>query len=52
MTANKYKKDLNMIIDAKHLEKLALTMGFQHEDIILFENLTYSETNEALVYGS
>ena len=40
-----------MFDEVKHLEKLALTMGFQHEDIILFDNLTYTETNEALAYG-
>ena len=42
----------NMLNDVRHLEKLALTMGFQHEDIILFDNLTHEETNNALVYGS
>ena len=41
-----------MLDGAKHLEKLALTMGFQHEDIILFKNLTAVETFEALAYGS
>ena len=41
-----------MLDDVKHLEKLALTMGFKHEDIILFENLTTDETHEALAYGS
>ena len=40
-----------MLDDVKHLEKLALTMGFQHEDIILFDNLTDIETLEALAYG-
>ena len=37
--------------DVKHLEKLAILMGFQREDIILFESLTADETEQALVYG-
>ena len=51
LTSKKYAKDQSMINDVKHLEKLALTMGFQHEDIILFESLTAYETYEALLYG-
>ena len=51
MTTQEYSKDETMLDGAKHLEKLALTMGFQHEDIILFKNLTSFETLQALVYG-
>ena len=39
-----------MLDEVKQLERLALTMGFQHEDIILFENLTTYETIEAILY--
>ena len=39
-----------MLDEVKQLERLALTMGFQHEDIILFENLTRYETIEAILY--
>ena len=40
-----------MYNEVKHLENLAITMGFDHEDIILFESLTTMETVEALIYG-
>ena len=47
----KYKTDKDFYEDVKHLEILALSMGFEHEDIILFESLTKEETIQALVYG-
>lgn len=37
--------------EVRFYEKVALNMGFEHEDIILFESLTAKETTEALVYG-
>ena len=40
-----------MFDEVNHFEKLALTMGFQHEDILLFESLTVMETVEAFIYG-
>jgi len=50
--ANKkvYKTDVSFYEDVKYLEKLAHLMGFKHEDIVLFDSLTYSETEQALVY--
>ena len=33
------------------MENLALSMGFQHEDIIVFDNLNKLETKQALIYG-
>ena len=44
-------KDEDMDEEVGKLEELALLMGFQHEDIIMFENLTERETRQALVYG-
>ena len=46
-----YKTDVSFYEDVKYLEKLAHLMGFKHEDIVLFDSLTYSETEQALVYG-
>ena len=40
-----------MYDEVRFYEKIALNMGFEHEDIILFESLTAKETIEALVYG-
>ena len=40
-----------MYNEVKHLENLAITMGFEHKDIIMFESLTTMETVEALIYG-
>ena len=45
------KIDEHFFEDVKNLEKLAILMGFQREDIILFESLTADETEQALVYG-
>ena len=36
--------------EVRFYEKVALNMGFEHEDIILFESLTAKETTEALVH--
>ena len=44
-------KDDDFNMEADNLEKLALMMGFKHEEIIMFENLTEKETRQALVYG-
>ena len=46
-----YKIDKHFYEDVKILEELAISMGFQHEDIILFESLTKDETLQALAYG-
>ena len=46
-----YKIDKNFYDDVRYLEMLALSMGFEHEDIILFESLSAEETGQALVYG-
>ena len=40
-----------MFDEVNQFENLALKMGFQREDIILFESLTTIETVEALIYG-
>ena len=40
-----------MNYEVENLEKLAVMMGFDHSDVIMFENLTADETLEALVYG-
>ena len=46
-----YKTDVSFYEDVKYLEKLAHLMGFKHKDIVLFDSLTYIETEQALVYG-
>ena len=45
----KYKQDKDVCKDVVYLERLALSMGFMHEDIVLFDNLTELETQQALV---
>ena len=44
-------RDEHMDKEVENVEKLALLMGFEHEDIIMFENLTATESHQALVYG-
>ena len=50
-TENGYYVEEEFYEDVKCLEKLALSMGFKHDDIILFDDLTKHETLQALVYG-
>ena len=51
LTEKRYTKEKVMYNEVKHLENLAIKMGFNHEDIIMFESLTTMETVEALIYG-
>ena len=46
-----FLKDVYTMRDVEHLELLALSMGFQHDDIILFKNLRGAETLYALECG-
>ena len=46
-----YEHDGDVDKDVVYFEKLAIKMGFKHDDVILFENLTAIETWQALVCG-
>ena len=46
-----FLKDEPTIKDVEHLELLALSMGFDYDDIILFKNLRGAETLYALECG-
>ena len=46
-----FLKDVYTMKDVEHLELLALSMGFQYDDIILFKNLRGAETLYAFECG-
>ena len=47
----KQKHEEEIYKDLVYLERLALSMGFLHQDILLFDNLTTLQTKQALVVG-